>query len=257
MCELFGVSGDHRINLNEYLSVLGMHSERHPHGWGYAALNGNRIELIREPRKAADSRLFHALLETGVTACCAMAHIRYATIGNVEYANCHPFTARSEGGRSFVLIHNGTIFDGPSLRRWLKCQEGDTDSERILLYLTDRVNEEENLKGDLLSARERCSLLDQEICTLSRRNKLNLILYDGEILYAHSNCRNTLYWLRKNGIILIATVPLSDEAWEPFPFLQLLGIRQGSVVYEGHMHEHEYVLNEEDLKTVYRNYSLL
>ena len=75
------------------------------------------------------------MLQSDVCVFCALAHIRYATVGNVEYANCHPFSGQTAKGRVIMIAHNGTIFQSNTLNRYLKIQSGETDSERILLYL--------------------------------------------------------------------------------------------------------------------------
>ena len=75
-----------------------------------------------------------------------MAHIRLATIGDVDYENCHPFVKRDCGGRVWTLIHNGTIFNCPLLDGYVHRQEGSTDSERIFLYLIDCIDNETKKK---------------------------------------------------------------------------------------------------------------
>lgn len=266
MCELLGVSSDHRIILNPYLQAFGLHSSRHPNGWGYAsfegsssASGGNRkcVSLIKEPETAARSPLFRAMLQTEVCASCAMAHIRYATVGNVEYANCHPFSERTGNGRQITLIHNGTVFQAPELNRFLKSQNGETDSERILLYMVDRINRIEQERRRELTRKERLLFFDSVIRDLSAGNKLNLILFDGEYLYVHTNCRGTLSFLKKDGSVLVATQPLSDEEWKPFPLFRLCAFLDGALVYEGSPHGREYVPNDEDLKNLYLAYACL
>lgn len=266
MCELLGVSSDHRIILNQYLQAFCAHSVRHPNGWGYASFEGSgsacggnrRCEsLIKEPGTAARSPLFRAMLQTDVCASCAMAHIRYATVGNVEYANCHPFTERTANGRQITLIHNGTIFHAAGLNRFLKLQNGETDSERILLYLVDGINRFEQEEGREMTGKERLRFFDQAIVGLSEGNKLNLIFFDGEYLYVHTNCRGTLRFLKKDHSVLVATEPLSEEGWKPFPLFRLCAFLDGALVYEGSPHGCEYVPNDEDLKNLYLAYACL
>lgn len=257
MCEIFGVSSDHGLILNQYLKAFCSHSSEHPDGWGFVALKGNRISLVKEAEKASDSRLFTAVLESEIKASAALAHIRYATVGNVEYDNCHPFTARTVNGRRLTLVHNGTIFEYDPLYPYIKRQSGDTDSERILMYLTDLLSHEEERLGGDLPAKERFRLFEKEITAMSRRNKLNLMLYDGECLYVHTNFRDTMYMLKKEGAVLAATSPLSEEDWKPVPFLTVLAFRNGSLLFEGEGKSEEYIQTEEDLKTIYRNYACL
>ena len=76
-----------------------------------------------------------AYLKKSIEVKNAFAHIRYATIGNVEFKNCHPYSDEDNTGRRWTLIHNGTIFEYKPLNAYVKEQSGDTDSERILIHI--------------------------------------------------------------------------------------------------------------------------
>lgn len=252
MCELFGVCGQHRLYLNEYLRTFYGHCDKHPHGWGLAIMNGNDAVIEKESKKASKSdvlkeRLRHTMKEKTV-----LAHIRYATIGNVELWNCHPYTAIDESGRRWTMIHNGTIFEYEGLDKYSRIQSGDTDSERILLYIIDCINRAAETKGRALNPLERFRVLDGIFPDLAVGNKLNILLYDGEQMYVHTNCRKTLYYLHKDEAYFFATVPLDDDDWQPVPFTQLLGYRDGMHVYEGQIHGNEYVDDPENYKYLYQ-----
>ena len=147
MCEIFGLTSRDDFTANDYLRIFYSHSERHPHGWGLACISRSSTLIEKESIKASDSNYLKERLSQPITSKILLAHIRYATIGNVEYKNCHPFTAKDNTDIRWTLIHNGTIFEHPPLSQYVKKQLGDTDSERILLYLTDRLNEAKNKKG--------------------------------------------------------------------------------------------------------------
>lgn len=221
------------IQVNDYLKEFYSHSIEHPHGWGLACMEGSEVQIEKEPVQATKSAYLKQRLSVPVTVKNAFAHIRYATIGNVEYKNCHPYTRKDESGRSWTLIHNGTIFDYPRLNRYVTVQEGDTDSERILLYLLDLVNWREKHLKRQMNTEERFRLLDAVIVKLSRGNKLNLMIYDGELLYVHTNYSGSLYELDKEGQAMFATVPLSEEKWHPVEFTTLLAYQKGKRVYTG------------------------
>lgn len=255
MCELFGVHSVESIQLNEYLNEFYSHSSEHPHGWGLACMEGSDVQVEKEPVQASKSNYLKERLSVPVRAKNAFAHIRYATIGNVEYKNCHPYTIRDAGGRPWTLIHNGTIFDYPQLNKYVNIQEGDTDSERILLHLVDLINQEEERRKRQMSGEERFRLLDDLIVKLSKGNKLNLMIYDGELFYVHTNYAGSLYELDKENQVMISTVPLSKEEWHPVTFTTLLGFRQGKLVYTGTNHGNEYVDSEENMKFLYGIFS--
>ena len=180
-------------------------------------------------------------LSLPVTAKTALAHIRLATVGNEDYDNCHPFTAVDDSGRSWTLIHNGTIFESDKLNRYVFRQKGETDSERILLYIVDQINEATAKAKRELSAEERFAILDGIISNSSPKNKLNLLIYDGELLYAHTNFKDSLYERKDDDGVTISTCPLTDCGWRPVPFTSLIAYRDGEHVFTGTDHHHEYI----------------
>lgn len=257
MCEIFGLSSRENFIANEYLNEFYAHSKNHPHGWGLACISHDSALIEKESLKATESNYLKERLSQQISAKIMLAHIRYATIGNVEYKNCHPFYVKDSTGRQWTLIHNGTIFDYPPLSRYVQKQTGDTDSERILLYLIDRLNDAQNKKGQGLVFEERFELLDSIICEMSEGNKLNLLFSDGKYLYAHTNRQGTLYFLRKENSVIFATVPLSDDEWQPLPFTRLLAYCKGRLIKTGTDHQHEYFESEESMKMLYRIFANL
>ncbi|MBQ1474031.1 MAG: class II glutamine amidotransferase, partial [Ruminococcus sp.] len=119
MCEIYGFSGKREKELNSDLREFYSHACRHPNGWGLALLDQSVPEITREICRADRSVLLSERLSVSVTAKTALAHIRLATVGNEDYDNCHPFTAVDQSGRSWTLIHNGTIFESDKLNRYV------------------------------------------------------------------------------------------------------------------------------------------
>ena len=257
MCEIFGFSSRNDFTANNFLKEFFSHSKKHPHGWGLACISRENALIEKESVKAIDSNYLKERLSQPISAKIMLAHIRYATIGNVEYKNCHPFSVRDNTGRQWTLIHNGTIFDYQPLSRYIPQQTGDTDSERVLLYLIDRLNDKQKQKCKKLTFEERFSLFNEIICEMSKDNKLNLLFSDGKYLYSHTNCRGTLYYLGKDNITFFATVPLSNDEWQPLPFTRLLAYHRGRLIKTGTNHEHEYFESEESMKMLYRIFANL
>ena len=52
-------------------------------------------------------------------------------MGEMKPSNCHPFSKKDNNGRTWVLVHNGTIFESPILKEYEDCSIGETDSEKI------------------------------------------------------------------------------------------------------------------------------
>lgn len=255
MCELFGSCSKERKQINSYLKEFYSHSSRHPHGWGLACMQDHNVTLEKESLQASKSHYLKERLSQPIRATAALGHIRYATIGHVEYLNCHPYSLKDSSGRRWILTHNGTIFDYPPLSRFQAVQSGSTDSERILLYLVEQMDEKQKLLGRALSAEERFLLLDEIISDMARGNKLNLLICDEEYLYVHTNYANSLYYLEKDGQILFATTPLSEEDWQRVPFTTLLAYRDGRLIRKGTDHQNEYKDSEENQKLLYQIFS--
>jgi glutamine amidotransferase len=251
MCELFGFSGTQPEQLNQPLREFFSHSNQHPHGWGLALLHGTEAAIEKEPLQASKSLYLKERLREPIFATTLLAHIRYATIGNTEWRNCHPYTQVDRTGRRWTLIHNGTIFEFTPMNHYVTIQNGDTDSERILLYLIDQVNARTVKLGHPLTAEERFALLDEIVVAVSPGNKLNLLIYDGELLYAHTNYANSLYRRETNTGVYITTQPLTMGQWEPVPFTTLLAYQGNQLLFTGTNHGQEYFVDEEKMKLLY------
>ena len=238
MCELFGFSGAEAEDLTGQLRTFFSHSRTNPHGWGMMYGNGEST-VIREAKKASDSTVLPPLLEELPPQKTLLAHIRYATAGTVREENCHPCIDKDITGREWTMIHNGTIYSGGDTYRYYRTQYGDTDSERLFLLFMDRLNE--RLSKGSLTERERFALVNGFMTEHSPRNKLNLMLWDGDLLYAHKNLRNTLSFKRLEKGILIATVPLDSEGWAPFPLAQVIAYKNVRELCRGERHKGVFV----------------
>lgn len=255
MCEILGACYNKECYLNDRLKVFYSHSGNHPHGWGLALTDGDEISIEKEPLRAEKSHYLKERLSQPICTKTALAHIRYATIGNVDYKNCHPYSKKDNSSRRWTLIHNGTIFDYQPLNKFLKLQKGDTDSERILLYIIEQINNLQNLKGNPLDFQEKFSLLDSIVSDMAKGNKLNLLIYDGEYIYAHTNYKNSLHYLENEDGIIFSTLPLSNENWQKLPFTTLLAYKDGKLALKGTTHNNEYIDNEESLRFLYQIFS--
>ena len=258
MCEMLGISAKRKVQANDILREFYSHAERHPHGWGLAAFNDAGVPAIeKEAIKATESEYLRKRLSEPIEESVLLAHIRLATVGHLEYRNSHPFTAADNCGRIWTLEHNGTIFNGAKLNRYMGLQFGSTDSERILLRLVDIVNERQIRYGRALDWKERFAALDDLIGELAGGNKLNLLVYDGEILYAHTNFRGSLHVRQLEGELVFSTKPLSGDGWNPLPLTRLVAAKDGEIVREGAAHEKEYIYNPNDYRFLYMDFATL
>lgn len=255
MCELFAVSAKEQVRVTELLREFFAHSKEHSNGWGIAVFEHGTQNVEREPVRAGSSQYLKNRLSAGFLVTTMMAHIRKATIGTVDYKNTHPFVKRDVSGRSWTLMHNGTIFEPGVLNPYVHRQEGSTDSERVLLYLVDRINE--NLEDELNSfdVNERFQVAEDVIRQLAPGNKLNLVFSDGEYLYVHKNAPGTLYIREDQNSTFFSTRPLGRGDWNEVPQNQLLIYKDGFRIYTGEKHTGTYVENEEQIRMLYLEYA--
>jgi glutamine amidotransferase len=246
MCELFGFSSAEATDIRGYLKTFYSHSVRHPHGWGIMRETETGFEIIKEPRRATGSRIISNVISTTRPQRNLLAHIRLATVGGMKEANCHPYSGIDSSGRCWTLIHNGTIYSGMQLTRYLSKQKGDTDSERVFLYLMDEVNAAiSQNNGAPLSESARCNVVESIATALSPRNKLNLIIFDGDLMYVHKNMKNTLYTKRVGTGIIFSTAPLDDGEWESYPTTTLCAYKNGERIFTGTKHDGVFIPNLE------------
>ena len=242
MCELLGISAGKPVDVRNYLKTFYSHSVRHPHGWGLMRASDGAYEIIKEQVCASGSRILSGVVEKTQPQTNMLAHIRLATVGSVKYDNCHPFSGFDASGRRWTFMHNGTIYSaGTKLSKYHEEQVGDTDSERIFLYLMDELNREIILNDAPLNTEQRCRLIDRLTASLSPRNKLNLMIFDGEILYVHKNMRDTLVFRETENGVILSTAPLDSGTWEDLPMTRLFAYKDGKRVYEGAPHGNEFI----------------
>ena len=220
--------------------------------------------MEKEPVKALDSTYLRYRLSREVSGRNIIAHLRRATVGQAEYANCHPFIWDDDSGRTWTLIHNGTIFDPGGTCNYATRQEGNTDSERLHLYIIDRCNEliREHGPEFMEIPENRFRLIEDIIAEMSDGNKLNLILYDSEYMYVHTNSPGTLHMVRRNGLNIFATRPvcpegITDPEWKQVPMNRLLVYRDGEHVWTGHPHENTFDESKYDFISLYSAFAAL
>ncbi len=285
MCEIFGITADRKVRANELLREFFSHSSEHKDGWGLAVFDAGYPEVEKEPVPAEESSYLKARLSAEFSAAHMAAHIRRATCGIQEYVNTHPFVRKDSTGRIWTLVHNGQIFEGPSLRRYLNAEEGSTDSERILcciadeagrLYtddgnssrggrtksgaLTDLAEQDGRAaSGEFADPGEsdRIRLVEEITRRLAPENKLNFILYDGDLMYVHANEPGGIYVKIGPHSRIFSTRPLTCSGWEVLPSNRLHVYRDAEEIYTGDPHGFTFVYDPEKEQDLYMNYSML
>jgi glutamine amidotransferase len=229
-------------------------------GWGIAHYrNGAPAVLKRET--AAHSDAEYRATATRITAATLVAHVRQATVGRARLENTHPFHLGP-----WTFAHNGTLtaFDSvaPRLgqemeRDLLENRRGTTDSELLFLWLIARMAAAGVGPGALSRHRGRAlEVFGQSVgraAELSRAEgaeepaRLNFVLTDGRVLLA-ARWGNTLHVLQRQGVLdcdicgdphveprhrdgyraaMVASEPITNEAWTPVPDRHALAIDAG------------------------------
>lgn len=265
MCELLALStsGPTRLTFSLHtLASRGGATGSSRDGWGVAFYQGEDVALFREPLAAGDSPLVRYLETQGPSTQLAISHIRHATRGAVSFSNTQPFV-RELGGRTHVFAHNGDlpgIESCKTLTPGAYRPVGQTDSEQAFCALMERLRPLWN-EADPPSLDARLSLLASFAADLRALGPANFLYADGDTLFAHGHKRLQpdlghagppgLWMLQRHCppeepatareagvaivqeervVLFIASVPLTDEAWQPLAEGELVAVRQGALL---------------------------
>lgn len=216
MCEIYGFCGSHAIKLNRYTDEFWLHSRIHRDGYGFYMADKNELYVNPAPAIQHYSKLSNKSFKSKLALC----HIRFKTHGLAKLENCHPFCEYDTHGVKWTLIHNGYIDDNDITEAMSQLQHGETDSERILMYIVEYINQ-------LYDHFWACNSQDMHkymyrqisraIDSISHLGKVNLIFTDSSTnnLYVYMNYPNTLFYLKTSDGYHISTTKLSDEKWMP------------------------------------------
>lgn len=261
MCELFAMSGRLPATVNLSIEAFARHgglTGPHADGWGIALFDGPDVRLLKEPEPAADSPWITFVRERGIESSLVISHIRRATRGPRALKNTQPFS-REMGGRMHVFAHNGFLDGADALELGAFRPVGDTDSELAFCHLLARL---QPLWGDGAHPPVPTDVLPIIADTAGRLAAMgpaNFIYSDGKTLFAHSDrrrgpdgaivppglhvltreCPGELdvvsgHGLRidagRQSVVLVASLPLSDERWQPVPEGTVLVVSEGLVL---------------------------
>lgn len=244
MCELFALSATEEINVSPYLREFFSHGVRNPHGWGLSWRSGDpfdddSVTLAKEGERSVDSDELYALLARPICQKRILAHIRNSTGADTAKRNSHPFISTDPTGRVWTFIHNGILFSEGMTFPYDERTEGETDSERMFAFLMD-VMDEAFLRGAPLDFTSRFDTLAGAITQLANRNRVNVMLDDGEFLYVHTNTSEPTLFFRElrsahdaPAALFSSTKlggPAEEDAWLPVPPNRLIAYRKGRLI---------------------------
>ncbi|RMG13140.1 MAG: class II glutamine amidotransferase [Planctomycetota bacterium] len=262
MCELFALSSRLPSRATFSFEEFARHGgETGPHadGWGVAAYEDRDVRLLREPLAASRSPCVRYLQEHGLRSDLILSHVRRATQGAHILPNTQPFV-RELGGHVHAFAHNGDLAPAAALPLGRFRPVGETDSERAFCSLLARLAPLwENGRPPV---DQRLEIVNAFAAELRELGPANFLYADGEVIFAHAHRRRHgseesprppgLHLLERTcacdpeftsphglrveapcgpqRVLLLASVPLSAEAWTPLAEGELLAIARGEVL---------------------------
>jgi predicted glutamine amidotransferase len=264
VCELFAMSSRFPTEVGFSLETLarrGGHDGPHKDGWGVAYFEEHDVFLLRESSPASESGLVRFMEANGPPSNLVLSHIRLATQGEAALRNTQPFQ-RELCGRAHVFAHNGdleNVQDVCPLESDRFTPIGDTDSEHAFCALLHRLEALWRTSHRRMPSVElRLGVVADFAATLRPLGSFNFVYSDGDTLFIHSHRRKQddgetrppgLYLLvhsreqeavdlSESGIMvapfaqqmaLVASVPLTDEDWQPIPEGEVIALKHGLV----------------------------
>jgi predicted glutamine amidotransferase len=265
MCELLGLSSNVPATVNVSLPTLAEHgrvSGTYNDGWGIGYYEGLDVRLIKDSAAVGDSEWIQFIANHDLRSQFVIAHTRKATRGTRAYANAQPFV-RELAGRAHLFAHNGDlpgIFKSTGFRADRFNPIGETDSELAFCALLDQMAAIWPVPNAMPTLRQRFLIVSSFAGELRKLGPANFLYSDGELLFAHGHRRKHadtgrveapgLVLLQKDcqsgqrGIVakglsiqgdgqlvtLFASVPLTDERWEPLAEGELVAVARGRLV---------------------------
>ncbi|MCI0503481.1 class II glutamine amidotransferase [Candidatus Micrarchaeota archaeon] len=255
MCELLGLCFSKPIRPSISFIGFRQRGEVNRHGWGVAFYPDNSAQVIKEPINAGASELSNFLKDyRHMYSKILLAHVRHATVGSHTRMNTHPFQ-RELCGRDYVFAHNGHLKDyRKALPLGVYRPVGETDSEHAFCHVMELIRK----RGIVHWSHADYAWLEAQLRRINRFGVLNCLLSDGEHLFAYRGTdeKRTLFFLNRvppygrvrlldgdfsidlgqtkdseSFGFIVATRPLTDEAWIPFPPGHLLVFKDGKTVF--------------------------
>jgi predicted glutamine amidotransferase len=259
-----GLSSNRRAAVSLSLAKLAEHGGPpglNGDGWGVAYYEGPDARLIKDPGPASDSDWIGFLERHDLRSPIVMAHIRHATLGERAYRNTQPF-GRELAGRMQIFAHNGwlpDLPDSPEFRSSRFTAMGETDSEQAFCGLLERLQDIWR-PGEVPTLEARMAIVTAFAAELRTFGPANFLFSDGDALFAHGHrrrqagsataeppglvvlereCPSNETGFATSGlsiepegqrVALVASVPLTEEAWLPLAEGEVIAVCQGAIV---------------------------
>ncbi len=198
MCQLMGMSCNKpaatTFSFTGFSARGGLTSD-HTDGWGIAFYDGKGCRVFQDDQPASHSPLADYVRQHPIKSKVVVAHVRKATQGDVQSANCHPFQ-REWLGRTWVFAHNGDLRDFQTPHGCQDMPVGSTDSERAFCALMSQLRSHFKDRQQPPEWPELAPVLARIAAHLAEHGNFNMLLSDGHALYAH--CSTKLHLLTRH-----------------------------------------------------------
>jgi len=266
MCELFAMSSFLPSTVTFSLEEFSQHgglTDSHKDGWGIAFYEENDVRMIKEPQAAVYSPCLEFVKAHNFRSKIIISHIRKATQGEKTLRNTQPF-CRELRGNMHTFVHNGDLIQlasNPKVRLDNYFPLGNTDSEYAFCFLM-------NLMGEIWKAdfppgiEERYEVISYFANIIRDLGPANFIYSDSELIFVHGHKRTqkggkgihppglfslcrTCYARKhhqeveglqigpqgdQQKIVLVASVPLTNEPWIPLAENEILILKKGEIL---------------------------
>ncbi len=264
MCELLAISSKKPATVSMSLDQFASHgsdASANRDGWGVVYYAQDDIRRFRDTGPAAASEWVKFVETQELCSTLFLAHIRHANVGTVSLPNTHPFS-RELGGSMHTFAHNGFLENisnnsALALRRFMPL--GDTDSEWAFCTLLEKLCGIWMAKPRIPDLADRYRVVAAFARQIRELGPANFVYCDGDTMFVHADRRPQAdgelrvpgLWLRqhycpggaekisgggidigspKQQIVMAASVPLTDDDWEPMQVGSLVALKDGEIV---------------------------
>jgi len=264
MCELLAIASRRStvvsVSLDQFANHGSEESENRD-GWGIVYYAEDDIRRFRDTGPAGHSAWVEFVEQQALRSTLFLAHIRHANVGMVSLHNTHPFS-RELGGSMHTFAHNGFLENIASngafkLERFRAL--GDTDSEWAFCALLDRLAALWMAETKVPELGDRYRVIAEFAADVRDLGLANFVYCDGDTIFVHADRRRQAdggvlgpgLWLSqqicpgggetvsgggvdisspKQQIVIAASVPLTEDGWEPVQVGTLLALKDGEVI---------------------------
>ncbi|MFM0271017.1 class II glutamine amidotransferase [Paraburkholderia aspalathi] len=258
MCQLLALScaepTDVTFSFTGFAARGGL-TDHHVDGWGIAFYEERACRLFIDNKPACRSPMAEFVKRYPIKSRNVIAHIRKATQGGASAENCHPFM-REHNGQQWVFAHNGDLRE----RNWWVsgpyAPVGTTDSETAFCTIMNVIHKR-GVDRDT-TPDELFDVIEDITRDLNQYGIFNFLLSNGQSQFAYCSTRLayvmrrwpfssarlvdadmsvdfSAYATSEDYTAVIATTPLTDEAWTTCQPGDLLMFRAGSLVRRAHV----------------------